>query len=420
MYISRLEISNLRSIEHAVLELNRPRSRKLRCPNVNVLLGDNGSGKTTVLRAAALAALAPVLGQSSGFVPDGLMRRLPQLATEHGAKPRLRIRKRITKGTAIARVRLDHQDLIRSPKQILLEAEIHRIADSERVEWIRRKRPFERRIERAQYGTKTSAFFLVGYGASRRVELSERIDESARLKSRMRRYERVAGLFEEHVALVPLSYWLPDYERRNPGRHKEVVNLMNRLLPAACRMQLKASETATGRENLFDINGVSVPFRALSDGYRAYVGWIGDMLFHLCMGSPSGRKLVQNRGVVLVDEIDLHLHPDWQRIVVPTLAKELPNIQFIVTTHSPLVVGSLQAENLFVLAMEERCSIVRRLPEPVHGMSAEQILLSPYFGLETTRSPEVADNLRKLVVKAQKGDAKASVRYLKLLAGGKV
>lgn len=148
----------------------------------------------------------------------------------------------------------------------------------------------------------------------------------------LRRYERVASLFEEHVTLMPLSYWLPEYAKSNKGRYTQVINLINDLLPLNCQIQ----KTVQENENLFEMNGIVLPFRALSDGFRAYIGWIGDMLFHVCQGVATGLKLREMRGVVMVDEIDLHLHPEWQKVVVPTLAKALPNVQFIFTTHSPI------------------------------------------------------------------------------------
>jgi predicted ATP-binding protein involved in virulence len=194
--------------------------------------------------------------------------------------------------------------------------------------------------------------------------------------------------------------------------------LINDLLPAKCKIQKTATQTQYGREYLFEINGIALPFGALSDGFRAYIGWIGDMLFHVCQGVASGLKLREMRGIVMVDEIDLHLHPEWQRSVVPTLAKALPNVQFILTTHSPLVVGSLMSQNLFVLAEENGSTIVKRLPEHVRGKSAEQILLSPYFGLESTRATPTATALSKLARSAVSGNTKASVDYLRILAEG--
>ncbi len=179
------------------------------------------------------------------------------------------------------------------------------------------------------YDDRSPAFLMIGYGANRRVESASTFDSSLRGKQRLLRYQRVASLFEEQVTLVPLAHWLPDLGKRDPGRHKQVCGLVNRLLPPGMRFTAR-----TGQDDyLFSHKGVAVPFGALSDGHRAYVGWVADLLHHVCTGCPSGKKLVDNRGVVLVDEIDLHIHPRWQRIMIPRIAKALPKLQFLFTTR---------------------------------------------------------------------------------------
>ena len=425
MHVTHLDIANLRSLAQASIELNHPSSPRthgtldIEYPNVNVLLGSNGFGKTSVLRALALSVLGPLLSGSSGFVPEGLVRREPGI--------RLSAYRRLPAAVVTARVELSDEELppyaraLKSAAPLSMKTTVSSLGTAERLQWSVEPPQVANLLERLQHDESATGFFVVGYGATRRVESSTRVDESARTKSRRRRYERVASLFEDHLGLMPLSYWLPEYAQRNKGRYVQVLRLINELLPAACRLRSTASRTATGTEHMFDMNGVTLPFRSLSDGYRAYIGWVGDMLFHLCMGAASGAKLVDTRGLVLVDEIDLHLHPEWQRVVLPTLSRALPNVQFVVTTHSPLVVGSLQAANLFSLVEDPSqpgAVIVRRLPEQVQGRSAEQILLSPYFGLESTRAEPVAQQLQALSRAAVKGDAQSSMEYLRLLAGG--
>lgn len=413
MYIKTLKIKNLRSLADVELELNTPSTPDLKFPNVNVMLGGNGLGKTSVLRAAVLATLGPLLSASSGYVPDTLIRRPPGVKTQRAID-------KLPPASIESEVTVEPGELgkLKLPGELRLTTFVEALGTTQRLRWECRPERAAKSVEIAQFDERARAFFVVGYGATRRVEASTRVDESARTKSRLRRYERVSSLFEDHIGLMPLSYWLPGYSVRNRGRYGQVLRLMNELLPEACRIEAKATKTATGTEHLFRMNGVTVPFRALSDGYRAYVGWIGDMLFHVCMGAGTGVKLSEMRGVVLIDEIDLHLHPEWQRVVVPTLAEALPRVQFIVTTHSPLVVGSLQSGNLFLLAEENGATIVRRLPERVHGKSAEQILLSPYFGLESTRAQDVSDALRALADRASSGDRAAPAKYLELLSGG--
>ena len=414
MHIKDLQIEKLRSFESATLEFNLPGAKDLQYPNVNVLLGDNGLGKTSVLRAVALAVLGPLLSGSSGFVPEGLIRRAPGKVAG-----KINLNKNKARLTAQILSTVEERPPLKKsaltmPEEFSVSTEIRTVSLVERMSWSMSPQDYDEAIEAMQLDEKSPAFFIVGYGATRRVEAAARVDESARTRSRLRRYERVAGLFEDHLTLMPLSYWLPAFAEENKGRYTQVINLINDLLPPVCQIQ----SVPTDREHLFEMNGTVLPFRALSDGFRAYIGWIGDMLFHVCQGVSSGLKLREMRGVIMVDEIDLHLHPEWQRSVVPTLAKALPNVQFILTTHSPLVVRSLTSQNLFVLADENGSTVVKRLPEHVRGKSAEQILLSPYFGLESTRATPAADTLISLARSAVSGDAKASVDYLRVLAEG--
>jgi predicted ATP-binding protein involved in virulence len=122
-------------------------------------------------------------------------------------------------------------------------------------------------------------------------------------------------------------------------------------------------------------------------------------------------------GIVLVDEIDLLLHPSWQRVVVPAVARMFPHIQFLLTTHSPIVTGTLEARNI-VVARDDDASGESRLGEveaEVHGLNAEQVLLSSYFDLVSTRAPDVAADLAELARLAVAGDESARRRYLAAL-----
>lgn len=401
MYIQSLAISNLRCFRNATLMFQYPeRADGAALPNINLVLGNNGGGKSTVLRAIALALLSPVIA-NSGFRPYRLVRRAP--------------------GDPVEAAEIDAQVLLHGPdldvkdksliRQERVTARIRRIRDSERMDGP----PEVAAYWDNMYDDRSPAFFVVGYGASRRVENSSSFDASLRAKSRQLRYQRVASLFEEQVTLTPLGAWLPQLRSENPGRYKQVIHLINDLLPPECRFQ----EAQEDGEFVFEHRGSPVPFAALSDGYRAYISWITDLLYHVLLGAPSGAKLRENRGIVLVDEIDLHLHPEWQRTVVPRLAAALPNLQFVLTTHSPIVTGTLQAENIFVSEPDDTgASAVHQLRERVHGLSAEQILLSSYFNLETTRAPAAEDELTQLARAARAGDPNVAVAYLRKLAEG--
>lgn len=97
------------------------------------------------------------------------------------------------------------------------------------------------------------------------------------------------------------------------------------------------------------------PLRELSDGYRNTLSMIADIAYRMAMLNPQllDNVTTQTSGVVLIDELDLHLHPKWQQRIVHDLKTIFPKVQFIVTTHSPSIIGSVPDEQLFILSNHE-------------------------------------------------------------------
>jgi predicted ATPase len=397
MYIDHLHIENLKCFRKSSLSLQYPGKRDIKGPfsNVNLLLGINGSGKTTVLKALALATLAPII-EGAGYVPYYLVRRGSDLAT-------------IT-----AKLLLQDQEngAVRYMKTAQFETSHTTITvrgDFEAIQPVPSVSPVWEQI----YSDDSAAFMIVGYGATRRVDPSDTFDASNLRKVRRVRYQRVAGLFENHIALTPLTAWLPHLLRVSSHRSEEVRDLFKALLPE--EIELKG---IGDRDDIqFRHRRQTVPFGALSDGYQAYIGWIGDLLYHLYATCPRSLRLTEMNGVVLVDEIDLHLHPSWQRSIASTVSNALPMLQFVFTTHSPIVAGTLDASNVFM--MDDRSdgsSRVVQFDEQLYGRTAEEVLNSPYFGVDTSRAPEFEDQLRSIANRAWEGDRRAAVDYLRALA----
>ncbi|MCU5172105.1 AAA family ATPase [Bacillus paranthracis] len=95
--------------------------------------------------------------------------------------------------------------------------------------------------------------------------------------------------------------------------------------------------------------GDSIPLRLLSDGYRSIIGLVADIAYRMAVLNPFLDDHLKTPGIILIDEIDLHLHPKWQRNIVNDLKSTFPNVQFIVTTHSPFIVQSLSSGELQTL-----------------------------------------------------------------------
>ena len=105
---------------------------------------------------------------------------------------------------------------------------------------------------------------------------------------------------------------------------------------------------------LIEEDGTWIPFEGLSDGYRNVVKIVADIAVRMCILNPYLKEEILNRtpGVVLIDELDLSLHPNWQRRVVNTLTEIFPKVQFICASHSPFIVQSLQDGQLISMEGE--------------------------------------------------------------------
>lgn len=381
MYVERLILHDFRCFEKADVRFNypgRPGAPRHPLPdrlqNVNLLLGDNGTGKSSVFRGLALGVLAPVI-RSGGFNAEFMVRRPPgDLQAGNQAPGRVPDRTEI-------RAHLKLQDVDASPlpeegSSLIGQCIIGRIGDTEDLKDATAAHNHPSAWQRL-HKHSSPAFFMAAYGASRRVERPEGYSEA----SRVPRYQRVASLFEEHVGLAP--FHLAYLQLQAQGVLEEARTLLN--------MQLGRGVALTDRLDaqqrpLFDLDGVHLPFHALSDGFRAFVGWFWDLLYQLgrLEAPANGRPpLAQHVGVVIVDEIDLFLHPEWQRRVIPSIVNAFPKMQFFFSSHSPLVAASLERENVFVLDDAQ----IEQYADRLFGLTPNQVLTSSYFNLRSTRPP---------------------------------
>lgn len=151
----------------------------------------------------------------------------------------------------------------------------------------------------------------------------------------------------------------------------------------------------------------------LSDGEKCLLSMVGDLARRMAIANPMRGNPLHGEGIVLIDEIDLHLHPKWQRMVVPRLLEIFPNCQFFITTHSPHVITHVKAENIFCLEMTEQ-GITAAKPYESYGKNVDRVL-EDLMGLETTRPDRVASMLRDIYERIGEGDlddAKEKIRAL--------
>ena len=132
-----------------------------------------------------------------------------------------------------------------------------------------------------------------------------------------------------------------------------------------------------------------VALRQLGFGYRTMIAWIVDLASRMVERYPDSLDPLAEPAVVLVDEIDLHLHPKWQRDLIGFLTDRFPNTQFIATAHSPLIVQAAGDANIALLKREGDHVVIENNPESIRGWRIDQILTSDLFGLETARPPDI-------------------------------
>jgi len=244
-------------------------------------------------------------------------------------------------------------------------------------------------------------WFSAGYGPFRRLTGASGegvMDPSSRAA-------RHATLFREAAALTHCEGWLVSLYSQSidpalPGaseartKYELAVNAINELLPDEVRLASVTSRTVEF-QNL--TSGATVRLGQLSDGYRSFLSLAIDLLRHLLNSSSVSFEngQVLGKGIVLIDEIDTHLHPRWQREIGPNLCRVFPELQFIVTTHSPFIAQTARPGGLFVLERRDDTVAVTRPLSSVQGMRADQILTSPLFDLLSTRDIETERDLRR-------------------------
>ena len=136
----------------------------------------------------------------------------------------------------------------------------------------------------------------------------------------------------------------------------------------------------------FNERGTQVTFNQLSDGYKSVIIWVSDLIARLSEKQPYVSTIRDFRGIVLVDEIGVYLHPKWQYTIVRKLRSWFPNIQFIFTTHSPIVImGASKGATFYKVYKENGVTKLTEAVDSIANLMANGIITSPLFGLEDAR-----------------------------------
>jgi hypothetical protein len=333
--ITRIAIRNFKGIKELDVAIDFERGQGAAW---TVLLGENATGKSSILQAVALTLIESDADGASDITPATVLR----------------------KGTSSGCVKV-WLDEAREPRMLEFGKEMRRFKRS---------------------GPKFPSV-LLGYGATRLLP---------RKRMRPRRGSiRLENMFDPFRPLIDANWWLGQLDKKSfdfvARSLKDVLGL-----PRSARLMRAGRHGAPGVQ--LKLFGCELGLEELSDGYQSVLGLTCDIIAGLRASSRGALEAAE--GVVVIDELGSHLHPRWRMRVVESLRRAFRRVQFIVSTHDPLCLRGLENGEAVVLRRTNRGRIypVPDLP-PVEGLRVEQLLQSEYFGLDSTMDPAIEMKIRE-------------------------
>jgi predicted ATP-binding protein involved in virulence len=402
MKIKSIRIVDFRGIEDRTFNFD---------DRFNVLIGENGKGKTSVLEALA-AALNP-------YVSIGLGRNVRPIRKED--------------------VRLIHFGVSKESKiktGISVVGEI----DAKKIEWSINKAHFDFGFMTGDDKTIKSiainqfealgndggvnailpVFDYLGCG-----RLFSEPSKKSKTVPKGSRYEGYEDCLDSTSSIKRFASWFKTMELSSlqgdelaKWSKKVVVDAVSKCLEGwdSIEYDIREDELVAVKFIISDVEGEKqkLPFSYLSDGQRNIIGMVADIAYRCALLNPYLKEdaAIKSPGVVLIDELDLHLHPNWQKTIVENLKKAFPNLQFITTTHSPFIVQSLKNEELIDLEG-------KRIVDDYRKMGIEDIAEAEMRVLQANRSErfiemkKVADEYFWLLQEGEQTTDKPKIEEIK-------
>ena len=237
---------------------------------------------------------------------------------------------------------------------------------------------------------------IFAYGAARRMG-SANLDRSELSDPLASLFSTAAELYDAEEILLQLDYLAARRGQRSyKQRLQKVKEIIAAILPDVANaegIQILGPKVPGKPEEpsgvRFETPYGIVPLNGLSLGYQTMLAWTTDLAIRLYERYPDSPNPLAEPAIVLIDEIDLHLHPRWQRQIMEYLTQHFPKIQFIATAHSPLLVQAATHAHLAVLQQQDGQVVIENRPHFVESWRVDQILTSELFGVTSARSPRI-------------------------------
>lgn len=334
MKLNEIHISNYRGFAKKSLKLNK---------SFNVIAGDNGTGKTSILDACAVALGSFLLGIDNVNSKTIRKRDIHIKMMDGQPKPQLPATIEVN-GIVLGEV----MNWSRSVKKISkknyngYDKKIKEIANQ--------------LLSNSREGENVS-FPLIAYHGTGRLWTQQATQYRSQQEGVESGYKNCLKAKSNSQSFI--EWFKTNEDEINKFNRKEDKVLFNAFKSAITSFvkdwtDLKYSYKFNQLRGIFkDKNGTKkeLSYNQLSDGYKNAIGMVADIVYRCIQLNPHlGKNVITDtEGVVLIDELDLHLHPNWQRNIVNDLKKTFPNLQFICTSHSPFIIQSLQKNELIDL-----------------------------------------------------------------------
>jgi hypothetical protein len=367
VYIDSIHIRHLKLLEDFRLSFTKANGE----PRLwTVIIGKNGTAKTSILQAIALAAAGQLQVNTLArpVVSHLRDRRLTDAETHIDALFRFALEDRCALNHPVLGDRLKPNERLRS--EVTLKARSSTLTGKARYvddanEPLEPKGDDDPLVDaRAQ---NRGDWFVAGYGVSRFLP-----DPAKQPALDIPSIERLEPLFSHTSGLTSLRF--ADHFPNARARQfvellRDILTHVRELVPDLEDVELRGAGGVTKAGQLLDNDRFQLrlgdlprklPAVALSHGYQSTIAWIADLIGQIMLDQDSEVKASEMRGLVLIDEIDLYLHPSWQAGLIRALRETFPRLQFVTTTHSPVVLSALEPDEVVRVAQHPETGSVRQ------------------------------------------------------------
>lgn len=367
MKITRLDLQNFKGFKEAHFEFN---------DQFNLVVGENGSGKSSLLDALAVAAGSFLLGvrgyDSRHIRPEDIRVESSSLGETPAPLPQYPVEV-CAEGAVKDEQTLTGEWAITWKREISGNGGKTTQRDAKAL-----KERAEKLVKQVQADKAVSLPVIAHYGAGR-LWVPTRDMQGENIKvgdlKNPARLDAYTFCIDPRIKFTEIFAWLANekYVALEQGYESEVFKIAKSAM-ARCVEGCSFLDYSVKEKDLFAAfeGRERLPFSMLSDGQRAMLSLVADIAIKAAILNPHKKATIleETSGVVLIDELDLHLHPKWQRQVVSNLKEIFPKIQFFASTHSPQVIGETPVEQIIVLRQDG--SWFR--PEASLGLNSNEVL----------------------------------------------